>query len=185
MPGIPSKPETSPSHLCLPLVLPLVDLFDCLSALLYSPTSVVRRRYVCVCLWCLWRQRDPWLIYKDKNPLKWQPALGWALPSLPGACSPKMFIPDKQSTQPPSSPSPQRNAKHSAFSKCPSPPPDPVTPKCWQLPSTLTSTWRQRRINRSPANKMNTCLPLSTDEGVFPIKDARHSAFSEFLRMNV
>lgn len=116
MPGIPPKPKTSPSQLYLPLVLSLVDLFDSLSAFLYSPTRAVRRRYVCVPR-CLWRQRDPGLIYKDKNPLKWQPALDWALPSLPGACSPKMFIPDKQNTQPPSSPSPQRNAKHPAFSK--------------------------------------------------------------------
>lgn len=48
MPGIPSKPKTSPSQLYLPLVLSLVDLFDSLSAFLYNPTSVVRRRYVCV-----------------------------------------------------------------------------------------------------------------------------------------
>lgn len=32
---------------------------------------------------------------------------------------------------------------------------------------------------------MNTCLPLSIDEGIFSIKDSRHSAFSEFLTMNV
>lgn len=49
-------------------------------------------------------------------------ALGWALLSRPGACSPKMFIPDKQNTQPPSPPSPLWNAKHPAFRKYPSPP---------------------------------------------------------------